>query len=278
MASALQGRVCYEFGHFRLDVNRRAIRSTADGRALRLEPRVFAAALYLVEHAGCVLSKERLLSELWPGSEVEENNLAQVISSLRRLLGETRGENRYIATVPRRGYCFVADVRLAGEEIEAWSPDACCVSVMPLELWSTLEDDVQLGAGVAESIRHHLTRTRGVRVASRPCRTDDGNRPAGCDSTRPRCTPRFQVEGSLQRAGACLRITVCLVDLADGSHTWSTLMDSTNQDVFLIEDEMARRVVDALTHLLSAESRTVSSEDVGAGQPASDRGQVSATG
>ena len=82
---------------------------------LVIAPRVFDAALCFVQHPGEILSKEKLLAELWPGLVVEENGLTQLISILRRTLGEARGENRYIATIPRRGYCFVATVlRVAG--------------------------------------------------------------------------------------------------------------------------------------------------------------------
>ena len=65
---------------------------------------------YFVEHPGQLLDKDRLLTELWPGLVVEENNLTQTISALRGVLGETPGENRYLATVPGRGYRFVAPV------------------------------------------------------------------------------------------------------------------------------------------------------------------------
>ena len=66
-----------------------------------------------------LLKKDMLLAELWPGLVVEENNLTQVISVVRRVLGETRGENRYLATVPGRGYRFVADVVRLPDSTEA---------------------------------------------------------------------------------------------------------------------------------------------------------------
>src|SRR4030095_4951774 len=76
-------------------------------------PKVFDTLLYLVEHQGVVLDKDELMLAIWPDTVVEENNLNQSISVLRRVLGESRGENRYVATVPGRGYRFVADVKTA---------------------------------------------------------------------------------------------------------------------------------------------------------------------
>jgi DNA-binding winged helix-turn-helix (wHTH) protein/TolB-like protein/Tfp pilus assembly protein PilF len=100
----------YEFGDFRLDTAKRLLRQL-DGTPVPLTPRVFETLLYMVEHHGIVLDKERLMEAVWPDSIVEENNLSQNISTLRRIFGETPGSHRYIVTVPGRGYRFVAEVR-----------------------------------------------------------------------------------------------------------------------------------------------------------------------
>ena len=87
-----------------------------------LTPRVFETLLYMVEHHDAVLDKERIMEAVWPDSIVEENNLTQNISALRRVFGETPGSHRFIVTVPGRGYRFVANVRMretdAGPETE----------------------------------------------------------------------------------------------------------------------------------------------------------------
>lgn len=102
----------YEFDGFQLDTEKRLL--SRAGAPIPLTPRVFETLLYLVEHSGVVLAKERLMEAVWPDSIVEENNLTQNISALRRVFGETPGSHRYIVTVPGRGYRFVANVR-AGE-------------------------------------------------------------------------------------------------------------------------------------------------------------------
>ncbi|MEN3369915.1 MAG: adenylate cyclase [Verrucomicrobiota bacterium] len=100
----------YEFGDFRLDAGKRLL--WRNGAQVRLTPRVFETLLYLVEHHDSVLDKERLMEAVWPDSIVEENNLTQNISTLRRVFGETPGSHHYIVTVPGRGYRFVADVKM----------------------------------------------------------------------------------------------------------------------------------------------------------------------
>jgi TolB-like protein/DNA-binding winged helix-turn-helix (wHTH) protein/Flp pilus assembly protein TadD len=99
----------YEFGDFRLDTTKRLLQRL-DGTTVPLTPRVFETLLYMVEHHDTVLDKERLMEAVWPDSIVEENNLSQNISTLRRIFGETPGSNTYIVTVPGRGYRFVAEV------------------------------------------------------------------------------------------------------------------------------------------------------------------------
>src|SRR5215831_8450441 len=99
----------YEFGDFQLDAAKRRLRRL-DGTPVPLTPRVFDTLLYMVEHHDSVLDKERIMEAVWPDSIVEENNLAQAISKLRQIFGETPGSHNYIVTVPGRGYRFVAEV------------------------------------------------------------------------------------------------------------------------------------------------------------------------
>jgi TolB-like protein/DNA-binding winged helix-turn-helix (wHTH) protein/Tfp pilus assembly protein PilF len=115
--------VTYVFGDFRLDPRRRLLFARDAPDALSIKPKVFEAILYFVERPGELLEKDQLMADLWPGLVVEESNLTHVISVMRRVLGEARGENRYVATVPGRGYRFVADVtRLPAESVGDASP------------------------------------------------------------------------------------------------------------------------------------------------------------
>ncbi len=106
-----KGRLVYEFGDFHLDATQRLLLSRADGRALPLTSRAFETLLYFVEHSGELLDKARLMKAIWPDTVVEENNLNQNITVLRRVLGESPEEHRFIVTVPGRGFRFVAGVK-----------------------------------------------------------------------------------------------------------------------------------------------------------------------
>jgi Tol biopolymer transport system component/DNA-binding winged helix-turn-helix (wHTH) protein len=100
-----------DFGRFSLDLTEH--RLLRDGEPVPLTPRVFDLLRVLVENAGRLVEKERLLKEVWTDAFVEESNLNRAISVLRRTLAETDSE-RYIETVPKRGYRFVAVVRKPG--------------------------------------------------------------------------------------------------------------------------------------------------------------------
>src|SRR5207302_8265198 len=99
----------YEFDDFRVDAGRRLLLGR-DGRPLPLTPKAFDTLVYLIQNSDVVLGKETLMRAIWADTVVEENNLNQCISALRRVLGEKRAEHRYIVTVPGRGYRFVAHV------------------------------------------------------------------------------------------------------------------------------------------------------------------------
>ena len=97
----------YRFGEFSLDEARRSI--SRNGETLSLNPKAFDLLVELIRSSGSVVSKDDLLARVWPDQFVEENNLSVQVSALRKLLGNGNG-TQYIATVPGKGYSFVAPV------------------------------------------------------------------------------------------------------------------------------------------------------------------------
>jgi len=122
-----------EFGPFRLDAASRSI--TREGVNVNLTPKVFDTLLYLIEHRGRVLSKEELLTAIWEGRRVEEANLTQNISVLRRALGESADGVKYILTFPGRGYQFQAEVREPPPSGEAPAPQPAAPAARSRPPW-----------------------------------------------------------------------------------------------------------------------------------------------
>lgn len=109
----------FDFGSYRLDPAKRLL--LREGEPMPLAPKAFDTLLFLVEHRERVVSKDELLRALWPDTVVEEASLSQQIFLLRKALGDGSDESTYIATVPRRGYRFVAPVAEAPSGVSAES-------------------------------------------------------------------------------------------------------------------------------------------------------------
>lgn len=107
----------YQIGRYKIDVSRRLLLDE-DEKVVALTPKVFDLLLFLVSNNERVVTKDEIMSAIWPDTVVEESNLTQNVSILRRALGETRGENVFIATIPGQGYRFVAEVTRPGDTIE----------------------------------------------------------------------------------------------------------------------------------------------------------------
>jgi eukaryotic-like serine/threonine-protein kinase len=105
----------YEFGPFRIDISEKLL--FREQTPIALTPKAFDTLLALVESPGHILEKDELMKRVWPDTVVEENNLTQNISALRKALGRNSGENALIETIPRRGYRFAAAVQERWEEI-----------------------------------------------------------------------------------------------------------------------------------------------------------------
>ncbi len=101
------------FNNFEIDCSRRIL--TRDGEPLALKSKTFDLLQHLIKNRGIIVTKDELLTNIWPGQFVEENNLTVQISALRKVFGGKNGSNRFITTVPGKGYSFVADVELDDE-------------------------------------------------------------------------------------------------------------------------------------------------------------------
>lgn len=132
MGTTLETGRFLEFGPYRLDRKARVL--LRDGSIVPLTPKVLDTLAALAERAGEPVSKQELLRSVWPDTFVEESNLAQNISVLRKTLGELSGDSSYIETIPKRGYRFVADVRIELDEPPRAAPSEA-EPVAPRSRW-----------------------------------------------------------------------------------------------------------------------------------------------
>jgi serine/threonine-protein kinase len=141
----IRGAAVYAFGDFRLDLqSRRLLRGD---EAMPITVKTFDTLAVLVERAGQIVDKDELMRRVWTDAIVEEANLSQQIFTLRRMLGEDPKDHRYIQTVPRRGYRFVAEVSAIGVRA-----DASRVAAPVLRLSLVLPSDRPLAIGACSPI------------------------------------------------------------------------------------------------------------------------------
>ena len=242
----------YEFDDFRVDPGRRLLLE-GDGRPLPLTPKAFDTLIYLVQHSDVVLGKETLMRAIWG----EENNLNQCISALRRALGEKRAAHRYIVTVPGRGYRFVAPVTKRKPPVIASSAESIpSIAVLPFQPLAPNNRDEALEMGMADTLIARLSSIRDVVV--RPISSirkyadlkQDvlaAGRELGVESV---------LEGSLQRQGKRVRVTVRLLNVSNGASLWAGTFDDEMTDIFALQDAISERVVQALSLELSKEDQS----------------------
>ena len=120
----------YEFGNFRLDPSAKVL--FCEDKPVSLTPKVFETLQVFLEHAGRLLEKDELMQRLWQDRFVEESNLTFNIKMLRRALKDDAHEPRFIETVPRRGYRFIAKVKESFPDIKAKTEPDRTDSIYPL--------------------------------------------------------------------------------------------------------------------------------------------------
>jgi DNA-binding winged helix-turn-helix (wHTH) protein/tetratricopeptide (TPR) repeat protein len=264
-------RRVYEFGVFRLEAGtRRVLRG---GAPVPLTAKSFDALLALVEHRGRLVEKDELIRWLWPDRIVEDANLTQTIFLLRKVLGESPGEHTYIATIPRRGYQFVASVReVAALEPTALRSDASVpteilgskpveaagmpsLAVLPFTSLAPESGDEYFGLGLADAL---ITRLGNLgQIIVRPTsavRPYLGTSPGAVTAGRELVVDAV-LEGSVQRAGERIRVSVQLVSVQNTTPIWGDRFDEKFTDIFSLEDSISQRIAGALSATLTGEEK-----------------------
>jgi DNA-binding winged helix-turn-helix (wHTH) protein/Tfp pilus assembly protein PilF len=247
----------YEFKGYRLDAIRRQLRDP-QSRLVDVPTRAFDTLLYLIEQRSQIVDKNRLMQAVWPGVVVEENNLSQAISALRRVLGEERADPQFVVTVPGRGYRFVAPVTELAASLDA-APTAR-TSTTPLDSLAVLpfkpllpgKSDPALELGMADTLIAEISSLPNLRVSPlgtvrRFVAIDQDPIDAGSE-----LGVAGVLEGSIQIQEQRLRVTARLLRVSDGQSLWSGKFDEPVSDVFAIQDSIAARVIAALRPALGA--------------------------
>jgi DNA-binding winged helix-turn-helix (wHTH) protein/tetratricopeptide (TPR) repeat protein len=236
----------YEFGPFRLDVDRAEL--ARDGRVLTLNPKAVELLSILIRHRGEVVERDRLFALLWPDVHVTGANLTQTVYLLRKTLGRKRNDQTYIETVPRRGYRFAAHV-----EERARGP--LSLAVLPFKVISADANDYPLGLGTTDLLITKLSGLRQLSVRPTSAVFHYVNREYDPLAVGVELQVDAVLDGTVQRAGERVRLSLRLVSVGDGRTLWAEIFDEPFTDVFAVQDSVARRVGSFLTPDLNRDER-----------------------
>lgn len=231
------------FGPFRLLVGQREL--LLHGVPVQLGSRVFDLLFALVRRRGEVATKDDLMAEAWPGTIVEENSLHVQISALRKALGEQAGGSRYIATVPGRGYRFVAPVEEEGAA-KLPLPDIPSIAVLPFTNLSSDPEQDYFADGIVEDVITALARFSSLFVTARNSSFTYKGRDIDIKQVGRELGVRYVLEGSVRKAGDRVRISCQLVQAETGAHVWAERYEGELSDIFALQDEMTGSVVGAI--------------------------------
>jgi DNA-binding winged helix-turn-helix (wHTH) protein/TolB-like protein/Tfp pilus assembly protein PilF len=254
------------------------------GGTVRVEPKAMEVLMALAERAGQVVSRDELLAAVWPGVVVGDEALTQSIIKLRRALGDNPRAPSYIETISKRGYRLIAPVGTGGAAAPAPAPrprraawaaaglavavaaaiaagawfftsepppaaaDAfeekagvLTVTVAPFEVLGAGAEHAYLARGIGSDLMTDLSRLSGLRLIG--------------PSADPAKAARYLVTGSVQREAASLRINLRLLDARSGEQVWTQRFERPFGDLFAIQSEISRSVVEQLPGKISEAER-----------------------
>jgi DNA-binding winged helix-turn-helix (wHTH) protein/tetratricopeptide (TPR) repeat protein len=262
MSSSSPLQPLYAFSSYRLDPGNCEL--LHDGHSLPITSKAFQLLLILVENHGRLVRKDELMRRLWPDVEVEEANLIQNIYLIRKLLG--KNSQKYIETVPRQGYRFIAGVQ------ESWSTHSISshlqeqaktnailqvksLAVLPFRTLGEVIGEEYIGLGMADVLTTKLGTVEqlSVRPTSAIFKYVNGQ----CDALVAGRSLKVDgiLEGTIQTVGDRIRVTVQLIRISDYQQLWSEMFDEKFSDVFALQDTISEQVVRALELRMNGDER-----------------------
>ena len=216
-----------------------------DGTQAQIESRAMEVLVYLADHPGEVISSEELIRVVWKGRVVGDGSVYRAINHLRQALGDSSQDAQFIQTVPKRGYRLIATVRSSTNARDA-RDEIRSIAVLPFVNMSPEPEQEYFSDGITEEILNALAHVPGLRVAARTSAFSFKGTNVDVRSVGEKLNVQHVLEGSVRKSGNRLRITSQLISVEDGFHLWSESYDRELTDVFSVQDEIARTVVDKL--------------------------------
>ena len=255
----------YEFGEYQLDAEKQELR--LHGGVVGVEPQVFSLLLILIEHRELVLSKDRLIELIWNGRPLSDTVVSSRIKSARKAVGDDGSTQRVIKTVYKRGFRFVADVKILGTKFDVTArPPAPhqneideaakrdrrpCIVVLPFRRIQPSPDVPVLADGFALDIILGLSRLRWIKVISwaSSSQFESGTQ---AKTIIAQTGAKYSLNGSIECIGKSLALTVELANMVTQEVIWAERLAGVLDDLHELRSQIVNKAVVALEVQISS--------------------------
>lgn len=242
MEDSRSSHAIVRFGAFELDNEGGELRR--EGTRIRLQEQPLQILQILLEQPGKVIAREELRRRVWPSDTFVDfdHGINNAIKRLREALGDTAETPRFVETLPRRGYRFIAAVDNAPAKLRMGGPPIDSIAVLPFETASSDPDTDYLAIGIPGSVTHGLSQIPNLRVISwRRAANEESCRSDPLAIGRKLCV-RAVLTGRIWQRANKLRVHVDLLDTANGEEIWGDQYDSDLTELFTVQDSISREV------------------------------------
>lgn len=250
----------HSFGNFHMDFAAGELRKR--GVKLKLSGQPFEILRLLLERSGQVVSREELRSRLWANEAFvdSDHGLNAAINKLRLTLGDSSGRPRFIETVPRRGYRFIAEVRDGAAVLPPVTDRrprrrVHSLVVLPLENLSGDPSQEYFADGMTEALITDLAKISALRVISRTSAMRYKGTHTSLREIAQELNVDAVVEGSVLRVGERVRITAQLVHASSDAHLWAESYERDLHDVLAIQADVAQAIAAEIRIQISSRER-----------------------
>jgi TolB-like protein/DNA-binding winged helix-turn-helix (wHTH) protein len=277
----------YRFSDFEIDLGQQELRR--EGVSVHIEPQVFDLIVHLVRNHDRVVSKDELIDTIWNGRVISEAAFSSRINGARRALGDNGTDQLFIRTLHRRGFRFVGDVRaveasdaaairlvpdaataasdvparvsistdvshlddIVSEAVKAEAITRSSIAVLPFGNMSNDPENDYFSYGLTEDIIRLLARNRWLSVISRHSTIGFQGRVVDAREVGAQLGVSYVMSGSVRKSRDTVRITAELARAADGKQLWSDKYELQLENIFDIQEELARQIAATIEPELS---------------------------
>jgi TolB-like protein/Tfp pilus assembly protein PilF len=250
MREASDGPGRLRFGVFEFDL--RAGELTKDGRRIRLQGQPIQLLGMLVQKPGKLVTREELHSRLWPGITVDfDHGVNKAISKIREALGDSAQNPRFVETVARRGYRFLADVAV----IDASPEQIRSLVVLPLASLSSDASQDYFADGMTDELITRLGKISTLRVISRTSAMTYKHAHRALPQIARELNVDAVLEGTVLRSGERVRITAQLIQVPNERHIWAESYEGDLQDAIPLQSRVARAIAEQIRVTLNRQEQ-----------------------